>query len=319
MKKLISILLIALMICSLGACSSDKKADTEDGKTYKIGIIQLTEHAALDAAREGFIEALDASGIDYTVDVQNAQGEQSVCATIATKFANDGVDLILAIATPAAQAAAQATSDIPILVTAVTDPASAGLVETNECPNTNVSGTSDMNPVDAQVDLLLKFVPDAKNIGIMYCSSEDNSILQADMARKAMEAKGLTVTDFTAADSSAVQSVAQSVIGKVDAVYIPTDNLMADTMASISMILTPAGIPVIAGEANMVNEGGLATYGIDYKKLGAQTAAQALRILTEGEDITKMPIEYAKDEDLTITVNEDIMNQLGLTMPEGIQ
>lgn len=293
------------------------ETDADGEAAYRVGIIQLTEHAALDAAREGFVDALNESGLNIEIETQNAQGEQTVCATIATKFVNDQVDLILAIATPAAQAAAQATKDIPILVTAVTDPASSGLVASNDAPGCNVSGTSDMNPVEDQANLLAKLVPEAKTVGIMYHSSEDNSILQAEMAQQALEALGLTVEIFTCADATEVQAVAQSAAGKVDALYLPTDNLMADTIATISMVCTPAGVPIICGESNMVTGGGTATYGIDYYKLGAQTAAQAIRILSEGADISTMPIEYY-DAELELVVNEDVMAQLGLTVPDDL-
>ena len=169
--------------------------------TGKIGVIQLTEHVALDAARDGFIDALVEAGFNReNIDVQNAQGEIPNCATIATKFVNDKVDLILAVATPAAQAAAPATTEIPILATAVTDFVSAGLVNSDEVPGGNVSGTSDMNPIEEQADLLVKLVPEAKTVGILYCSAEDNSILQAGLAKAAFEARGLTVNEYTAAD-----------------------------------------------------------------------------------------------------------------------
>lgn len=289
-----------------------------EGKTFRIGVIQLTEHAALDAACQGFVDTLNASGLSVEIDVQNAQGEQTICSTIATKFVSDKVDLILAIATPAAQAAAQATRDIPILVTAVTDPASAGLVQSNDAPGGNVSGTSDLNPVEEQANLLLQMVPDAKTVGIMYHSSEDNSILQASMARKALEALGLTVEEFTCADGTEVQAVAQSAVSKVDALYVPTDNLMADTIATIAMVCTPAGIPIICGEENMVNGGGTATYGISYYQLGVQTGEQAIKILSEGANIAEMPIEYC-NADLTLVVNEEALSQLGLTKPDSVQ
>lgn len=337
MKKLISIFAALVMVLALSACStpaaapaaseapasqapaSEAPAPAETASDpLRIGVIQLTQHAALDAACEGFVEGLEASGLNVEIDVQNAQGEQSICATIATKFVNDGVDLIMAIATPAAQAAAQATKDIPILFTAVTDPVSAGLVASNEAPGGNVSGTSDMNPVAEQVDLLLKLAPDTKTVGIMYSSSEDNSIVQAKMARAALEAKGITVLDLTVPSSNEVQSVAQSAVGKVDALYLPTDNLMADTMATISMVATPAGIPIICGESNMVNAGGLATYGISYKQLGLQTAAQAIKILSEGADAATIPVEFCS-ADLDLTINQDIATQLGITIPADLQ
>jgi len=313
MKKALSVLICLALIISFTACGSSS-GKTDDGDTYKIGVIILTDHPALQAACDGFLEGLDELGVKYEADVQNAQGEQTVCATIATKFVNDGVDLIFAIATPAAQACAQATDTIPILVTAVTDPLSAGLVNSNEMPGTNVSGTSDMNPIDEQVALLMKLVPDAKTVGIMYCSSEDNSILQEKLAREALEAQGLTVLDFTVAEAGEVQSVTQSAVGKVDAVYIPTDNIMASSMAAVSVILNEAGIPSVVGEANMVANGGTATYGIDYYNLGKQTAAMAQKVLVEGADISTMPIEYSPEEDLELTLNEEAMKDLGIEL-----
>lgn len=314
MKKALSILLCLILLVSVCACgsSSDKKDDTE--KTYKIGVIILTDHPALQAACDGFLAGLDELGVKYEADIQNAQGEQTICATIATKFVNDGVDLIFAIATPAAQAVAQATDTIPVLVTAVTDPESAGLVNSNEMPGTNVSGTSDMNPIEEQTTLLLKLVPDAKTIGILYCSSEDNSILQEKLAREALEAKGFEVLDFTVADSGEVQSVTQSMVGKVDAVYIPTDNVIASSMSAVSVILNQAGIPSVVGEANMVENGGTATYGINYYNLGKQTAIMAKQVLVEGADVSTMPIQYSPEEELELTLNQEAMDAMGLTL-----
>lgn len=340
MKKIICSILALAMALALVSCSApaaapaptaaapapasaapaatEAPASSDTGKPLRVGVIQLTQHAALDAACEGFVEGLKASGLNVQIDVQNAQGEQAICSTIATKFVNDGVDLIMAIATPAAQAAAQATKDIPILITAVTDPVSAGLVASNEAPGGNVSGTSDMNPVTEQVGLLIKLVPEAKTVGIMYNSSEDNSIIQAKMARAALESKGLTAVDLTVSSSNEVQAVAQSAVGKVDALYLPTDNLMADTMATISMVATPAGIPIICGESNMVKAGGLATYGISYKQLGLQTAAQAVKILSDGASAATMPIEYC-NLDLELTINQEIADQLGITIPADLK
>ncbi|MDR0839781.1 MAG: ABC transporter substrate-binding protein [Christensenellaceae bacterium] len=335
MKKILCIVLSLMLALSIVACAKQQPAtlpaeapqpatpdapagEIPEEKIYTIGIIQLTQHAALDAACSGFVDGINASDLNVIIDIQNAQGEQSICSTIATKFVNDGVDLILAITTPAAQSAAQATKDIPILITAVTDPVSAGLVLSNEAPGGNVSGTSDMNPVAEQAALLYKLVPEAKTVGIMYHSSEDNSIIQANLARTALEALGLTVQEYTVADSNDVQAVTQSAVGKVDALYIPTDNLLADTIATVSMIATPAGIPIICGESNMVNGGGTATYGISYKQLGLQTAAQAIKILGEGVNVGTIPIEYC-NADLELVINPDIIAQLGITVPADLK
>ncbi len=327
MKKLLAaVLIMAMSAAVLSACGSSDSGTTEvtetvaevtEGKSVediKVGVVQYMEHTALDAACDGFVSALVEAGIpEENIEIQNAQGEQTNCATIATKFVNDQVDLILAIATPAAQAAAQATSEIPILATAVTDYESAGLT------SDNISGTSDMNPVADQIALLLEIVPDAETVGVMYCSSEDNSILQAELATEALEAAGVEVIEFTVADTNEVQQVAQSTVGKVDAIYIPTDNLFAQTMATVSMVTEDAGIPVICGEGGMVEEGGLASYGLDYTKLGAQTGAQAIRILIDGEDIATMEVEFSPESDLEAFANEEMFAALGLEIPESLQ
>ena len=350
MKKLLSILLALTLLFALAACNTtgentEGNEGTENnenvennGETstaeFSIGVIQLASHTALDAAREGFVAGLDEAGLSYEIEVLNAAGEQANCPTLATKLVNDQVDLILAIATPAAQAAAQATDTIPILVTAVTDPAYAGLVESNDAPGGNVSGTSDMNPVEDQIELLLTLAPETKTVGLLYSNSEansttpiaeakayhageDNSILQANLAEEILTAKNIAVEHFTASDSSQVQSVAQSMVGKVDAVYIPTDNLMADTMATISMVLTPEGIPTICGEGNMVNNGCLATYGFSYEELGRQTAAQAVSILKDGADISTMPIGFYEGE-LELIVNDEVAAELGIEIPADL-
>lgn len=339
--KVLSLALAGAMLMSLTACGSkaadtttaaetakettaaaESKAEettgeasaqkTEDGKQYKIGVLQLVQHAALDASNEGFIKALDDAGLNYTVDQQNASGDQPTCQTIASKLVNDGDDLILAIATPAAQAVAGATSDIPILVTAVTDPAASDLVASNDAPGGNVSGTSDLTPVKEQIDLLKKILPDAKTVGILYCSAESNSEIQATMAKEAIEALGMTAVDYTVSSSNEIQTVVTSMVGKVDAIYTPTDNTIAAGMATVAMVANDNKIPTICGEEGMVEAGGLATYGIDYYELGYLTGQQAVKILTEGEDISKMPIQYLPAEKCKLTVNEETANTLGI-------
>ncbi|MEG2652179.1 MAG: ABC transporter substrate-binding protein [Ruthenibacterium sp.] len=327
MKKLSALMLAVLMALSLAGCAGTAPAAGDASaaaKTdFKIGIIQLTQHAALDQACKGFQETLQQlakdSGCAVAFDVQNASGEQSNCATIATKFVNDGVDLILAIATPAAQAAVQATASIPILITAVTDPESAGLVDSNAAPGGNVSGTSDMNPVDKQAKLLQTLVPDVKTVGIMYCSAEDNSILQADLAKTAFEALGMKVVIATAADSNEIQPVTTKMCGEVDAIYIPTDNAFAAAMPTVAMVANPAKIPVICGEQSMTEAGGLATYSIDYYNLGKMTAQQAFDILVKGADISTMPIGMMDEADLSLYINEETAAELGITIPSDLK
>lgn len=290
----------------------ETKEVAAEGEVYQIGVLQLVQHTALDAANEGFIAALDEAGIPYEADQQNASGDQSACQTVASKFANEKKDLILAIATPAAQAVASSVSDAPVLVTCVTDPAESGLVESNDKPGANVTGTSDLTPVKEQIDLLKQLVPDAKTVGVLYCSAESNSKIQADMAKEALAAVGMEGKDYTVFSSNEIQTVVQSMAGSVDAIYAPTDNVIAAGMATVGMVAADNKIPVICGEAGMVNQGGLATYGIDYYELGYMTGQQAVKILTEGADPAEMPIEYLPAEKCELTVNQENADALGI-------
>lgn len=292
------------------AASEAAKAD--DGKTYKIGVLQLVQHAALDKSNEGFVAALDDAGLNYEIDQQNASGEQSACQTISEKFVNDGDDLIFAIATPAAQAASAATTEIPIVLTAVTDPAGSGLVESNDAPGGNVTGTSDLTPVAEQIELLQKLIPDAKSVGILYCSAESNSEIQAEMAREALDAAGISHEDYTVSNSNEIQTVVESMIGKVDAIYAPTDNTIAAGMATVGQVADDNKIPVICGEAGMTNEGGLATYGIDYYQLGYLAGQQAVEILTEGKSPADIPIGYLDADKCELTINQETADLLGI-------
>ncbi len=283
-----------------------------DGKLFKIGVIQLVQHEALDSANKGFFAALDDAGIEYEADQQNASGEQANCLTIAEKLVNDGNDLILAIATPAAQAVAGVTEDIPILLTAVTDPAASGLVSDNAEPGVNVSGTSDLTPVKEQIELLQQLLPDAKHIGLLYCSAESNSELQIAMAKEACDAAGITYEEYTVPSSNEIQSVVESMVGKVDAIYTPTDNTMAAGMATVAMVANDNKIPTICGEAGMVNAGGFVTYGIDYYQLGYLAGEQAIDILVNGADIKEIPIGYLPAERCELTVNKTTADILGI-------
>lgn len=293
---------------------------TSENKVYKVGVVQLVEHAALDAAYQGFVEGLDELGYkvgeNLEIDYQNAQGEQANCQTIATKLVNDQSDLILAIATPAAQAVANTTKDIPVLITAVTDPADAKLVASNELPGGNITGTSDLTPVKEQINLIKDLVPEAKTIGMLYCSSEANSKLQVEMAKEEATALNMESIEATVSSSNEIQQVVQSLVGRVDAIYIPTDNMLAAGMATVAQVAGPAGIPVIAGEEGMVKSGGLATYGINYYNLGKLTAKQAAAILGEGKNPAEMPIEYLSDCDFV--VNEEMAKQINLEIPQSL-
>ena len=295
-----------------GADESGSAAATTSDKTYKIGVLQYVQHDALDASNEGFFAALDDLGVKYDADQQNAAGEASSCQTIAETLVNNGNDLIFAIATPAAQSVAGTTADIPILLTAVTDPAESGLVESNDAPGGNVTGTSDLTPVTEQIDLLKELIPDAKTVGVLYCSAESNSVLQADMAKEACQAAGLEAADYTVSSSNEIQTVVESMIGKVDAIYAPTDNMIAAGMATVSMIANENKIPIICGEEGMVKEGGLATYGINYYKLGYKTGEMAAKVLTEGADPASMPIEYLSAEECSLLINKETADTLGI-------
>lgn len=315
-KKVISTALVGTMAAAmLVGCGKDK--GSESG--YKIGVIQLTEHAALDAANKGFIDGLDEAGIEYTVDQQNAQNDQNTCDTIATKLVNANNDLILAIATPAAQAVAGKTEDIPILVTAVTDPASADLVDSNEKPGTNVSGTSDLTPVKEQVELLQKLLPDAKTVGLLWCTAETNSKFQIDIAKEELKKAGLEYKDYTVSSSNEIQTVVESMIGKVDVIYAPTDNTIAAGMPTVAMVANENKIPTICGEEGMVEAGGLATYGIDYYNLGKLTAKQAVAILKGEKKVSEMPIEYLTAEECELKINEETAKTLGITIPDDLK
>ena len=302
----------------LAACSNSNGSSEDGGNAgegaYKIGVIQLVEHEALDASNKGFVAALDDAGLDYTIDQQNAQGDQSACQTIASKLVNDGDDLILAIATPAAQAIAGATTDIPIVGTAVTDFAEAGLVTSNDAPGGNVTGTSDLTPVAEQIALIPQLFPEAKTVGVLYCTAEANSAIQAEMAHAACEANGLAAEDFTVSSSNEIQQVVESMVGKADVVYCPTDNTVAAGMATVAMVATENKLPTVVGEVGMVNNGGLVSYSIDYYELGYRAGKMAVRILTEGADPASMPIEYLAAEECDLVKNDETAEALGVDL-----
>ncbi|QEH67238.1 ABC transporter substrate-binding protein [Cellulosilyticum sp. ST5] len=328
MKKLTKVLSLMMVTtlslmgvgCQSTATDSGQTASTGDAQNYKIGVIQLVEHAALDAAYKGFVDGLKEAGFEdgknITIDYQNAQGDQSNCQTIANKLINDQNNLILAIATPAAQAVANTTKDIPILVTAVTDPAAAKLVASNEAPGGNVSGTSDLTPVKEQIGLITQLVPNVKKVGLLYCSSEANSKFQIEIAKKELEALGLEGVEATVSNSNEIQQVTQSLVGKVEAIYIPTDNMLAAGMATVAQVTTPSKLPVVVGEEGMVTNGGTATYGINYYNLGKLTAAQAVAILKDGKKTAEMPIEYASE--CTLVVNEEALKAMGIELPQEL-
>lgn len=293
--------------------SSESELSGSD-KVYKIGVLQYMPHDALDAANEGFFRALDDLGIKYDKDDQNAGGEQSACQTIAETLVNDGKDLIFAIATPAAQAVAGVTSDIPVVVTAVTDPADAGLVASNDAPGGNVTGTSDLTPVAEQIALVKKINPDAKKVGFLYCSAEANSEFQIGLAKEACKKEGLEYDDYSISNTNEIQTVVESAVGKVDVLYSPTDNMVANAMSTVSMVANENKIPVIVGEQGMCDNGGLITYGINYSELGYKAGQMAAKILTGESKPADMPIEYLSEEQCKLQINEETEAALGLDL-----
>lgn len=294
-KKLTALVLATVLLLSLCACAAAPAADASSGsKSYVVGICQLTQHEALDAATQGFKDALtEALGDAVTFDEQNASNDIPTCGTICAGFAASNVDLILANATPALQAAVSATQDIPILGTAVTEYGVAlDIADFDGTVGGNVSGTSDLAPLDQQAQMLTELIPTAKNVGILYCSAEPNSVYQADVVKSCLESAGLTVQVYTFADSNDVSTVTATACAENDALYIPTDNTAATCTEAINNVAEPAGIPIIAGEEGICTGCGIATLSISYYDLGVTTGKMAAKILTGEADIAEMPIEY---------------------------
>ncbi len=302
----------AMVSAALTGCGEDKKAEAP--KT--IGIVQLVEHDALDAANRGITDALKERGVTMEIDRQNAQADQSNLRNIAQRFVSHNYPLIFAIATPAAQTVANATSTTPIVATAVTDFAVAKLVKDNAKPGTNVTGSSDMNPIAAQTELLLKLVPNAKTVGTIYNSSEINSQLQIDILRKELEKHGVALAEATISSVNDIQQAAQSLVGKVDVMYVPTDNVVASSMPTLYRVTQAAKLAVVAGEAGMVKSGATATVAVDYYNLGKIAGNMGADILEGKAKPQDMPIRYQTE--FNVVLNEPIVKELGLTVPEDV-
>ena len=311
-KKVIAVLIAVAIICGAFAACGDN-TDNNDGK-YTIGIVQLVEHVALDAATEGFKQAvIDALGEEnVTFDFQNGQNDANTCATIANQFVSNNVDLIMANATPALQAAVAATDTIPILGTSVTEYGVAlGIKDFNGTVGGNVSGTSDLAPLDKQADMIKAWVPDAKTVGLLYCSKEANSQYQVDVVKAELEKDGLTVTMYPFSDSNDLSSVCTTAAENSDVIYVPTDNTVAENTGIIDNICQPAGVPVIAGEEGICAGCGIATLSISYYDLGYTTGKMAAQILKGEADIATMPIGYAETQ--TPKYNVDNCKALNIT------
>ncbi|MGQ7595943.1 ABC transporter substrate binding protein [Streptococcus suis] len=310
-KKLTSVTLVGAGLLALAACSSGSEEKSTEG-AVKVGVLQYMEHESLTAAREGFVAELADNGYKegdkLVLDYQNAQGDQANLQTISEQLI-DGNDLVLAIATPAAQSLATVSTETPILFTAVTDPISADLVESLEKPGGLFTGTSDQAPIDKQVELLGQAVPDAKTVGILYTTSERNSEVQVEQAEKLLKEAGYKVVLKGITSSNEVQDATTSLMKDVDAVFVPTDNTVAATMSMIGELSAEHKVPVIGGSTDMVDQGGLLTYGTNYEALGRQTAKMAIKII-EGEKVSEVPVEYP--EAVNLHVNEEMAQKLGI-------
>ena len=314
MKKIIALALAAMMLFSLAACGSGD--DSGDAKTYTVGICQLVQHPALDAATQGFKDVLtEEFGDAVTFEEGNASGDSATCATICNGFVSNSVDLILANATASLQAAAAATNEIPVLGTSITEYGVALEIENfNGTVGGNVSGTSDLAPLDQQADMITELFPDTKTVGILYCSGEPNSVYQANVVKECLEAKNIKVDVYTFADSNDVSTVTASACAESDVIYIPTDNTAASNTEAIANVVLPAKVPVIAGEEGICGGCGVATLSISYYDLGYATGKMAAKVLTGEADISTMPVEYAPQ--VTKKYNAANCEALGVTVPD---
>ena len=310
MKRMPSLVAAAAVAAlALSAC-----ADTAESSAYSIGTVLIQAHPSLDASLEGFKAALADAGLEVSYDDKNANGDQSIAASIAGTFATAGHDLILAVATSTAQAVTQAVSDTPVLFTAVTDPLTAGLVAATDAPGGNVTGTSDANPVREQLELILEFLPDAKRLGVIYSPGEANSVIQVEWVKAAATELGLEVVEATAVTTADVQQAANTL--DVDAIYVPTDNTVVSALDAVIQVGETKQIPVFAAEGDSVAKGAIATVGISYYDLGYQTGEMAVRILTEDADPATMAVETQSE--LLVYVNLGAAERMGVTVPQSV-
>ena len=318
MKGVAIATIAAMSMGMLAGCGGGK----DEAKEYKVGVVQLVQHGALDQANAGMIAGLADNGFvegeNLVVKQENAQNDQSNLQSIAQSFIADEVDLILAIATPAAQVMAANTEEIPIVGTAITSFEGAGLVESDEAPGYNVTGTNDMNPVEEQVNLLLQLKPDAKVIGTIYTAAEVNSQIQVDLLDKVAAAKGLTVEKRTIQNVNDIQQAAQSLVGVADALWLPTDNNVASAMPNVVGVTDPAGIITITGEESMTVAGGTATYSFSYYDIGYNAGVMAAQILKGEADPATLPVQSPKAEDLTAVLNMEAIAALGVEVPQDL-
>ena len=328
MKKLLSLLCVAAMIFALAACDGSQapaaeapaaEAPAEEAQVFNLGICQLVQHPALDAATQGFKDALtEKLGDAVSFNEQNASGDAATCSVICSQFVSDEVDLIMANATASLQAAASATNVIPILGTSITDYGTAlGIEGFTGVSGTNISGTSDLAPLDGQAQMLSELFPDAKTVGLVYCSGEPNSKFQVETIAPMLTELGYTVTEYTFADSNDVANVTASACAECDVLYIPTDNTAASCTEAINNVAQPAGVPIVAGEEGICKGCGVATLSISYYELGRTTGEMAVKILKGEADISTMPIEYYPNP--VKKYNATLAQALNVTIPDGYE
>ncbi len=313
LSRCLGFILLLIISLSLNGCSSQKE------EVFSIGISQIIENPVLDLAREGFIDALKEKGYEdgknIKIDTQFAQGDIALTTTIAQNFVSQKKDLIFAISTPSAQSAFQSTKEIPILFTAVTDPVSAGLVKNLDSPEGNITGTTDLVPVDKQLELGKKIFPNVKKVGIPYNTSEVNSQVQVELAKEAAEKQGLEIVDIPVTNSSEIEPALRAKAQEIDLLFLPSDNLIASSMSIITKVALDNKIGTIGVDEPMVKNGALACEGLDYYKLGYETGLMAVDIMN-GKEVKDIPVFRPKDTQLTI--NQNIANKLGINIPKEI-
>ena len=312
------ILLVFITTFSISKANNVSKIKNEN--IINIGISQMIEHDALDLIYKGIVDELNkyykSSNKKIVIDYQNAQGEQANCNTIAQKFVNDKNDIIIAIGTPSAQSVINLTKDIPVIVSGIGDPIGARLVTNLNKPNVNVTGTINLPPIEKQIDLMHKLLPNAKKIGLLYCSSEINSIYQIKLAKEKLDSLGLEYVDLTVANANEINQMMLSAVNKVDAIFSPTDNIIANSMANVAMIEESEKLPVVCADAGMTKIGGTVTYSVDYYDMGILTAKKAIEVLEGIKDIKNIPLETV--DSYNFVVNTNMIKTLGLTIPEDI-
>lgn len=314
--------LLAVLALGLGAAGcggsgeGDAASESPQTKAYTIGISQIVTHPALDASVEGFKEGLAEKGFtNVTYDFQNAEGDMATASSIAQKFASEDLDLILGVATPTSQAIVKAVTTTPIVFSAVTDPVGAGLVDNNEAPGANVTGVSDMLPMEPHLELIKQIVPGVKRVGVLYNAGEANSQFSIKQEKEVAESMGIEIVEATASNSSEVKAAADSLVGRVDAISVLTDNTVVSALESVVKVCQQNKIPLIAGDTDSVRRGAAAAYAFDYKTLGVQAGYLAAEILS-GKPISELPVQYA--ETLVLSVNPESAAAMGVTLPEEL-